>query len=93
MKCPNADDMYFPRLAERVRYLKEDEEGQKEMSSYFEEQRRIAAEKAAEKAEKEAQEGIALRLIRLGEVTLEKIADCTGLTLRRVRALAKTVTP
>ena len=55
------------------------------MSSYFEEQRR----KAVEEAEKKAQENIAMKLIRLGEDTFEKIANCTGLTLRRVKALAK----
>ena len=52
------------------------------MSSYFEEQRRKIAE--------EAQENIAMRLIRRGKDTLNEIAECSGLTLRRVQALAKT---
>ena len=78
LQCANPDEMFFPRLAARAKYLKEDEEGVTVMSSYFEEQR-----------EKE-KEGIAFKLIQLGEITLEKIAMCTGLTLRRVRQLAKT---
>ncbi|MBR1672865.1 MAG: hypothetical protein IJ702_08055 [Fretibacterium sp.] len=74
------------------------------MSSYFEEQQRKAVEEAVQKAvqkaearaakaeakaEKKAQENIALRLIQLGKDTLDDIAECTGLTLRRVKTLAR----
>lgn len=61
-----------------AKYLKEDEEGVTVMSSYFEEQR------------KKEKEGIAFKLIQLGKNTLDEIAECTGLTLRRVHQLAKT---
>ena len=47
------------------------------------------AAKAEAKAEKKAQENIALRLIQLGKDTLDDIAECTGLTLRRVKTLAR----
>ena len=94
LQCAKASEMYFPCLAARVRFLKEDEEGKAKMASYFEakmanyfeEQR----EKIAKKAEKQAQESFAVRLIRRGKDTLDEIADCTGLTLRRVKSLAKT---
>lgn len=97
LKCANPDEMFFPRLAARAKFLKGDEEGVVIVSNYFEEREKKAAERAAEKAaekaekqgRKKAQENIALKLITLGEVTLEKIADCTGLTLTRVKALAK----
>ena len=85
LQCADADEMYFPRLAARVKFLKEDEEGQGSMSSYFEEQRRKAAEAATKKAEKT----FAMKLIQRGKDTLDEIAECTGLTLRQVKALAK----
>ena len=96
LQCEDAEDMYFPRLAARVRYLKEEEKGVTVMSSYFEEQRRTFAEKVAEKVEeatrKEEKESFAMKLLKLGKNTLDEIAECPGLTLRRVKALAKTVT-
>ena len=75
--------MYFPRLAERVRFLKEDEEGVVAMSDYFEEREK----KAVEKAQKKSQESMAIRALKLGKLTLEEIAECTGLTLKGVQAL------
>ena len=53
------------------------------MSNYFEKQQEKAIEKNKEKT--------ALNCIELGKLTLEKIAKCTGLTLRRLQALAKTL--
>lgn len=73
------------------------------MSNYFDERQAKAVEKAVKKAvtkaveetkhaaEKEAKEKTVLSLIELGKLTLEEIAKCTGLTLRRVQALAKTL--
>ena len=58
------------------------------MSSYLEEQRR----KLTEATRKEEKENFAMKLLKLGKNTLDEIAECTGLTLRRVKALAKTVT-
>ena len=89
LQCPDASEMHFPRLAERVKFLKEEEEGQKKMSSYFEEQRRKVAEAAAEATRKEDKQTFAMKLIQRGKDTLDEIAECTGLTLRQVKALAK----
>ena len=44
------------------------------------------AEKRAEKREKEAN---VLQVIKFGKMTLEEIAECFGLTLKRVQTLAK----
>ena len=82
--------MYFPRLAARVKFLKEEEEGQEHMSSYFAEQRRKAAEAATEATRKEDKDNFAMKLLQRGKDTLDEIAECTGLTLRQVKALAKT---
>ena len=87
LHCTNADDMYFPRLSARVKYLKEDEEGMATVSNYFEERQA----KAVIEAEKRAKESTALKFLGLGKLTLEEIASCSGLTLKRVQTLAKTL--
>ena len=79
--------MYFPRLSARVKYLKEDEEGMATVSNYFEERQA----KAVIEAEKRAKESTALKFLGLGKLTLEEIASCSGLTLKRVQTLAKTL--
>lgn len=106
LRSTEPEDMYLPKLSERVRFLKEGEEGVNAMSNYFDERQAKAVEKAvkkavtkaveeatnaAEKKEKESKEKTVLSLIELGKLTLEEIAKCTGLTLRRVQALAKTL--
>ena len=48
-----AEDMYFPRLAERVRYLKENEEGILAVSNYFEELQAKAVKEAEKKSARE----------------------------------------
>ena len=73
---------------QRARFLKQEEEGMVIMSNYFER----LQEQAVREAEKRSQESIALKFIQLGELTLEKIAQCTGLTIGRVKALARTAT-
>ena len=54
LQCPDPDEMYFPRLAARARFLKQTEEGVKHMSGVFEEIRREAEAKVEAKAEKKA---------------------------------------
>ena len=87
LRSTNAEDMYLPKLSERVRFFKEDEEGVIKVSGYFEEKQA----KAVEKAQKKSSEKTALSLIELGKLTLDEIAKCTGLTLRRVQTLARTL--
>ena len=83
LRCSKADEMYFPRLAARVKFLKEDEEGVKIMSDYFEELQNKAIE--------QEKETIAVQFIKLGKLTLEEIAKCSGLTLKKVQMLASTL--
>ena len=78
--------MYFQRLAARIKFLKEDEEGIMTVSNYFEERESKAAKEAADKEK----ESIALKFLELGKLTLEEIAKCSDLTLKRVEKLAKT---
>ena len=103
LQCTEADEMFFPRLAARVRFFKEEEEGEIEMSDKFDEfvknfvkqevkqEVKHELEKAEKKAEKKARqekENFVLGLIRLGKLTLEEIAQCSGLTLKKVKSLA-----
>ena len=91
LRCTEADEMFFPRLAARVKFLKEDEEGVKIMSDYFEEQRAKAVAKAVAKAEKKNTENLVLNLLKMGKLSLEEIAKCSGLTLKKVQTLASTL--
>ena len=90
LRCTRADEMYFPRLAARVRFLKEDEEGVTIVSNYFEELQAKAI-KAEQKKAAKAKEDFVLNLISLGKLTLEEIAKCSGLTLKKVQMLANTL--
>ncbi len=91
LHCANADEMYFPRLSARVKYLKEDEEGMAVVSDYFEELQAKAVREAEKKTAKQEKENLVLNLLHLGKLTLEEIASCSGLTLKRVQTLAKTL--
>ena len=82
--------MYFPRLAARVKFLKEDEEGITMVSNYFEELQAKAI-KAEQKKAAKAKEDFVLNLISLGKLTLEEIAKCSGFTLKKVQMLANTL--
>ena len=87
LRCKNADEMYFPRLAARVKFLKEDEEGVEIVKDYFAE----LQEKAVKKATRRTTEKIVRKLINIGKLPLEEIAECSGLTLEKVQALASTL--
>jgi hypothetical protein len=73
--CSDAKDMYSPILAERVRYFKEDEEGVSKMCEVM--------ENIVNKEKKE----IAIKLLKSGKLSLDEIADNTGLSLDEVKKL------
>lgn len=79
--CTDADDMNFDLMAERTRYLKENEEGVSEMCKILEDMRDKAVKETAEKA--------ASNLLKLGKISYEDIAECTGLSLEEVKILAE----
>ena len=90
LRCTDADEMYFPRLASRVKFLKEDEEGMTVINDYFEERQAKAlakAAKAAKAAQEKEKQNNALNLIALGKLTFDEIAKCLGLPLEQVTAL------
>ena len=79
--CTDPAKMNYNILAERAKFFKEDKEGANNMCKIMEELRDITA------AERNRE--IALRLIQLGSVPLEQIAEATGLTLDEVKKLAE----
>ena len=72
--------MYYWKLAEHVRYFKEDTEGVDKMTDVFE----IVAQKAA----KEAAQKVAQNMARDG-MAFEKIAKYTKLSMEEITVLAE----
>ena len=74
--CTDAKDMCYKELAERVRDFKETEKGVDSMCEIWDEVRN------------EARIENAVKLLENGKLTLEEIAECSGLSLDKVRELA-----
>ena len=77
--CTDADDMHFPLLAERTRYLKENPKGVSEMCKVMEDMRN--------EERKENMIEVAKKLLFDGTLTLEKIAACVDLSLDELKKL------
>ena len=78
--CTNPKDMYYKILADRVRYFKEDEEGVLTMCREMENMRKESShERAVE---------IAKRMLASGKLTLQDIADFSGLTIDEIKILS-----
>lgn len=73
--CTNAADMHYDLMADRTRYLKESPEGVRMMCRMMEDMR---TEKAVE---------IAKNLVKIGVLTVEQIAEATGLSSVKVQEL------
>ena len=83
--CANPDDMKYRVLAERARYLKQDEKGEANMSKLME-------ELVAEFMEEEKVE-IVQKLIEDGHYSQEKIAQITDTPLEKVKELSNQFQP
>ena len=77
--CTDPDDMYYSELAERVRFFKESKEGVAIMCRAMEDMR--------DQTLKEGMREVAKKLLTDGTLTLEKIAECVGLSLDEVKKL------
>ena len=78
--CTEAKDMCYKELSDRVRHYKETEKGVDGMCDILDEMKNEARTKTMiENAQ---------RMIKDGELTLEKIAEYSGLSLEKVRELA-----
>lgn len=85
--CTDPDEMYYSVLADRVRYFKENEKGVAAMCKIMEEY----GNEVRSEALLEEKVDTAMRMIRDGELSLEKIAMYTGLPLEKVKELAAPV--
>ena len=77
--CTNADDMNFSLMAERTKYLKEDQEGVQEMSKILEDLRN--------ETDLAARTEIA-RFLLMEDFSYEKIAEGTKLPIEYIEELA-----
>ena len=78
--CTKADDMCYEELSKRVRQYKETEEGVDTMCDILDEMKNEAVFKAAcENAKK---------MIKSGKLSLDEIAEFSGLSIEKVRELA-----
>ena len=83
--CANPDDMKYRILAERARYLKQDEKGEANMSKLMEE----LVEELVEEEKIEMIEN----LLQLNRLTVEEIAKVSNIPLEKVRELANQLQP
>ena len=78
--CTEAKDMCYEELSRRVRQYKETEKGVDTMCDILDEMRNEAVEKASIEH--------SLKMIKSGKLSLEDIAEYSGLSLDKVRELA-----
>jgi len=83
--CTKADEIQNEVLSKKVRFLKEDPKGVETMMETYKDLSEIIAEEVAYDKSVE----IAEKLICAGKLSLEDIADSTGLPLEDVQELAK----
>jgi hypothetical protein len=92
---PDANEMYFNELAEKMRYHKQDSEGVKVVSQIVEE---YGDERAAEALQKGIAQGIQQKAMETAKKMLVKnysesdISEITGLPLEQVLELQKSIT-
>ena len=82
---PNADEMNYKEIAERVRFHKQQEGGKKTMCRIFEEY----GEEVRAEARTERNIEIAEKLLRKNKLTLEEISDAADVPLETVEQLAQ----
>ena len=81
--CKKADDMKSKLLAERTRYLKENEKGVKHMCKIMEEERKEAV--------KEREIQLATELLEKGELSEERVKELFKLTAKQLQAIKEKI--
>jgi len=87
-RTPNADEMYYTEIAERVRFHKQQDKGGKEMCRIFEEYGNERAAEARIQAREERNSEIVTDLLRDGTMSLERIATVSRVPLEKVKEMA-----
>lgn len=78
--CTDPNDITYEVFAERVRYFKEDAEGVAAMCKAMEDMRNEAV--------MDERKDVACRLLKMGGMALDKIAEISKLSIEEVRMLA-----
>ena len=77
--CTDSADMYYGKLADRVRFFKESKEGVAIMCRVMEDMRNQTL--------KEGMKEVARRMLMAGRYALEEISEISGLSLDEVKKL------
>ena len=80
-RCKEPSELITPVISERITYLKTDEKGRESMCQMMEDMRNEAA--------LEKTRAIARNLIEIGKLSVEEIADATGLSVDEVELLSQ----
>ena len=96
--CTDPNDMYYKQFRDTSRYLKTSQEGVNAMCKVFEEIRdegiaigiQQGLQQGMQQGREEMKLDFAKKLLRHGKLTLEEIAQMTGLSLGDVRKLQET---
>ena len=92
---PNADEMYYDTLAERVKFFKQEEEGvhmaSKIVEEYGDERAAEALKIGIEQGQQQKAIEAAKNLLKMKLLTIEQIAQAAGLPVEKVRELAEEV--
>ena len=89
LTCSDPDEMYYQELAKKVRYLKRDNRGIKEMTEYYDKWEKEIAEEVAKETIENTSLEIAMNLITDGTLSYDAIAKVTGLSIEKVTELAR----
>ena len=87
--CTDPSDMYYGVLAERARFFKESKEGIAVMCKAMEDMRKESLQEGIQEGRKEGMKDTALRMLADGTLSLEKIAEYSGLSLEEVKKLSE----
>ena len=88
---PNADEMYYTELAEKVRFYKQDEAGVQMASKIVEEYGDQRAAEAFEQGARQQAIQAAINLLKMKLGTPEQIAQAQGLPLQKVLELQEEI--
>ena len=87
-RAENSSEIKSTLLAERVRYFKETQGGNDSMCKIWEDVRNEGIEQGIEKGAKTKALETAQLLLKKGKLTVDEIAEVTGLTVEQVKELA-----
>ena len=103
LTCPEPKEMLISELSKRMKFFKSTKKGMKEMNDWFAPYEKIVEERAEKRGEKRgeergkllgeqhAKENFAVRLLKLGKMTIEEIAEATELAIAEVTRIAQTI--